>query len=64
MLRLTALAKSLRYVPGQKQVILFSTGIANSLIYGSLAEPPASTPRGPSDEPRPAAQSFEVGDRS
>lgn len=35
ILRMTALAKALRYVPGQKNLILFSTGIANSLIYGN-----------------------------
>ncbi len=34
MLRLTALAKALRLIPGQKQFILFSTGIPNSLING------------------------------
>jgi len=34
ILKLTALAKGLRYVPGRKHLILFSTGIPNSLIYG------------------------------
>jgi len=64
MLRLTALAKSLRYVPGQKQVILFSTGIANSLIYGSLAGTPREyTTRAQATSLAQTAQSFEVGDR-
>ena len=31
---LTALAKSLRYVPDQKQFIMFSSGVPNSVIYG------------------------------
>lgn len=35
--RLTALAKGLRYVPGQKQFVFFSSGIPGSLIYGSQA---------------------------
>ena len=34
ILKLTALAKALRYVPGQKHFLLFSTGIIRSLIYG------------------------------
>jgi VWFA-related protein len=37
ILKLSALAKGLRYVPGQKLVILFSSGIPNSLIYGNQA---------------------------
>ncbi len=37
ILKLDALAKGLRYVPGQKQIILFSSGIPNSLIYGNQA---------------------------
>jgi VWFA-related protein len=40
ILKLTALARSLRYIPGQKHLILFSTGIANSLIYGNQAGNP------------------------
>ncbi len=40
ILKMTALARSLRYIPGQKHVILFSTGIANSLIYGNQAGNP------------------------
>jgi len=34
ILKMTALAKALRYIPGQKHFILFSTGIASSLLYG------------------------------
>jgi VWFA-related protein len=37
ILKLSALAKGLRYVPGQKLVVLFSSGIPNSLIYGNQA---------------------------
>ena len=37
ILKLTALAKGLRYVPGQKHLVLFSTGIPQSLIYGGVA---------------------------
>jgi len=33
ILKLTSLAKALRYIPGQKQVLLFSTGIANCTIF-------------------------------
>jgi VWFA-related protein len=40
ILRMTALAKALRYIPGQKQFILFSTGVPSSLIYGSQAGNP------------------------
>ncbi len=42
ILKLNALAKGLRYVPGQKLVILFSSGIPNSLIYGNQAGNSAS----------------------
>jgi len=34
ILKITALAKALRYVPGQKHFLFFSTGIIRSLIYG------------------------------
>ncbi len=34
MARLTALAQSMRLIPGQKHFILFSTGVPNSLING------------------------------
>jgi VWFA-related protein len=40
---LTALAKSLHNVSGQKQFILFSSGIPNSLIYGAQAGNPSMT---------------------
>jgi VWFA-related protein len=64
ILRLTALAKGLRYVPGQKQLVLFSTGVANSLIYGSLAGTPREYPtRGQQTSIAQTAQTFEVGDR-
>jgi len=39
--QMTALAKALRLVPGQKQFIFFSTGIPNSLIYGYVPSNPA-----------------------
>jgi VWFA-related protein len=32
--RMTSLAKSLRYVAGQKLIVFFSSGIPNSMIYG------------------------------
>ncbi len=32
--KITALAKALRYVPGQKQILLFSSGIPSSLLQG------------------------------
>lgn len=41
ILKLTALAKALRYVPGQKQFILFSTGVPSSIIYGNQAGNPS-----------------------
>ncbi len=37
---LTALAKALRSIPGQKHVILFSRGVPNSLIYGNQVGAP------------------------
>jgi VWFA-related protein len=40
ILKMTTLARSLRYIPGQKHLILFSTGIPNSLIYGNQAGNP------------------------
>lgn len=42
LLRLTALAKALRYVPGSKHFLLFSTGIPSSLVYGNQAGSPNS----------------------
>jgi VWFA-related protein len=43
ILRLTALAKSLRYIPGQKQFIFFSTGVPSSIIYGGQSGNPAGS---------------------
>jgi VWFA-related protein len=40
ILRLTALAKALRLIPGQKSFLFFSTGVPNSLIYGTQAGNP------------------------
>jgi VWFA-related protein len=37
---ITGLAKALRYVAGQKQVVFFSTGIPSSMIYGHQAGRP------------------------
>jgi len=54
ILKLTALAKALRYVPGQKQFILFSTGVPSSIIYGNQA----GNPSGQRDRTR-----FDPGDR-
>jgi hypothetical protein len=42
ILRLTALAKALRYIPGQKHFIFFSTGVPSSLIYGGQSGNPSS----------------------
>jgi VWFA-related protein len=41
ILRLTALAKSLRYIPGQKQFLFFSTGVPSSLVYGGQSGNPS-----------------------
>jgi len=43
MIKLTALAKAFRYIPGHKNLLLFSTGIASSLIYGNQAGAPTGT---------------------
>ncbi len=40
ILRLTALAKALRLIPGQKSFLFFSTGVPSSLIYGTQAGNP------------------------
>lgn len=40
ILKLTDLAKALRYIPGKKHLILFSTGIVTSLIYYGMAGAP------------------------
>jgi VWFA-related protein len=42
ILRLTDLARSLRYVPGQKHFLFFSTGVPASLIYGGQSGNPSS----------------------
>jgi VWFA-related protein len=70
ILKLTALARSLRYVSGQKHLILFSTGIANSLIYGNQAGNPQDEglktgPTGaalPTNDPTLARAKFDTGD--
>ena len=51
ILKLTALAKAFRYIPGHKNLLLFSTGIAGSLIYGNQAGTPQGT-SGRSDRSR------------
>jgi len=38
--KLTTLAQALRYVPGRKNIIFFSTGIASSLLYGNAEGTP------------------------
>jgi VWFA-related protein len=43
ILELTALAKALRYVPGQKHLIFFSTGIPSSMIYGNIVGTPTGS---------------------
>lgn len=54
MLKLTALAKSMRYVQGQKHFILFSSGLPTSLVYGAQAGNPGQTSR--------AGRQFDLGD--
>jgi VWFA-related protein len=45
--RLTDLAKSMRFVEGQKHFILFSSGLPTSLVYGTQAgNPPQPAPVG------------------
>lgn len=41
ILRLTALAKALRYIPGQKHFLFFSSGVPSSIIYGGQAGNPS-----------------------
>ena len=41
ILNMTELAKALRYMPGQKHFIFFSTGVPNSIINGNQAGNPA-----------------------
>ena len=55
ILKLSALAKGLRYVPGQKHIILFSSGIPASLIYGNQAGSNQSNAAG-------SRTSYDVGD--
>jgi len=43
MTRLTALAKSMRFVDGQKHFILFSSGLPTSLVYGAQSGNPSQT---------------------
>jgi VWFA-related protein len=43
ILKLTSLAEALRYVPGQKHIVLFTTGVASSLIYGNQEGDPAES---------------------
>jgi len=43
ILRLTTLAKSLRYIPDQKHFLFFSTGVPGSMVYGNQAGNPSST---------------------
>jgi len=54
ILKLTALAKAFRYIPGQKHFILFSTGIAGSLLYGKQGGNPS--------EPRSGGTLYDTGD--
>ena len=53
--RLTALAKALRNIPGQKHFILFSSGIPSSIIYGSQAGNPSG---------KGGRAKFDAGDRT
>jgi len=57
ILKLTALAKAFRYIPGHKNILLFSTGIPTPLIYGNQSGTPQGT-TGRSDRSR-----FELPDR-
>lgn len=40
ILRMTSLAQSLRFVPGQKHFLFFSTGVPASMVYGNQAGNP------------------------
>ena len=42
ILRLTDLAKALRYVPGHKHFLYFSTGVPSSIIYGGQSGSPSA----------------------
>jgi hypothetical protein len=56
---MTALAKALRMVPGQKQVIFFSSGIPGSLLYGNQAGTPSEYIKG---KPTNKGSLFETGE--
>ena len=43
ILRLMDLAKSLRYIPGQKHFLFFSTGVPSSMVYGNQTGNPSAT---------------------
>ena len=43
LLKLTSLAEALRYIPGQKHLVLFTTGVTSSLIYGSQQGDPTES---------------------
>jgi len=55
ILKMTTLAKAFRTIPGQKHFILFSAGIASSLLYGNQA----GTPQGSASGGR---SKFDAGD--
>jgi VWFA-related protein len=55
ILKMTSLAKALRYIPGQKHFILFSSGIASSLLYGRQVGNPQGNVAG-------MGSRFETGD--
>lgn len=61
ILKLTSLARAMRYVPGQKNIVLFSTGIATSLIYGNQEGNPLETAQAYGENP--ARSVFDVGDQ-
>jgi VWFA-related protein len=42
--QLRTLARSMKYVPGNKNVVLFSDGIPRALLYGRMASAPTGTP--------------------
>jgi VWFA-related protein len=59
LLRMTALAKALRIVTGQKQFIFFSSGIPGSLLYGNQAGTPSEYNK---NKPTNQGYLFETGD--
>lgn len=58
LIRLTALARAMVYVEGQKHILLFSSGLPNSLVYGAQAGNPGQTSRAGSW----ATGEFDIGD--